>query len=32
VLPHEWRQVDFKAGTVRLEPATMKNKEGARSR
>jgi integrase len=28
VLPLEWRQVDFKAGTVRLEPGTTKNKEG----
>jgi integrase len=28
VLPLEWHQVDFKAGTVRLEPGTTKNKEG----
>jgi integrase len=28
VLPLEWRQVDFKAGEVRLEPGTTKNKEG----
>jgi len=28
VLPLQWRQVDFKAGTVRLEPGTTKNKEG----
>jgi integrase len=28
VLSLEWRQVDFKAGTVRLEPGTTKNKDG----
>jgi integrase len=28
VLPLQWRQVDFKAGTVRLEPDTTKNDEG----
>lgn len=28
VLPLEWRQVDFEAGTVRLEPGTTKNDEG----
>jgi integrase len=28
LLPLEWRQVDFKAGTVRLEPGTTKNDEG----
>ena len=28
VLPLEWHQVDFKAGTVRLEPGTTKNTEG----
>jgi integrase len=28
VLPLEWRQVDLKSGTVRLEPGTTKNKEG----
>lgn len=28
VLPLEWRQVDFDAGDVRLEPGTTKNKEG----
>jgi integrase len=28
LLPLQWRQVDFKAGTVRLEPGTTKNKEG----
>jgi integrase len=28
VLPLQWRQVDFKAGTVRLEPETTKNREG----
>lgn len=27
VLPLQWRQVDFDAGTVRLEPNTTKNKE-----
>jgi hypothetical protein len=27
-LPLQWRQVDFQAGTVRLEPGTTKNKEG----
>jgi integrase len=26
--PLQWRQVDFKAGTVRLEPGTTKNTEG----
>ena len=28
VLPLEWRQVDFDAGEVRLEPGTTKNKDG----
>jgi len=28
VLPLEWRQVDFAAGTVRLDPGTTKNREG----
>ncbi|MBI2152859.1 MAG: site-specific integrase [Candidatus Rokubacteria bacterium] len=28
ILPLQWRQVDFKAGTVRLEPETTKNREG----
>jgi integrase len=28
VLTLQWRQVDFKAGTVRLEPGTTKNREG----
>jgi integrase len=28
ILPLEWRQVDFGAGMVRLEPGTTKNKEG----
>ncbi|NOT26099.1 MAG: site-specific integrase [Acidobacteria bacterium] len=28
VLPMEWRQVDFKAGEVRLDPGTTKNREG----
>ena len=28
VLPLEWRQVDFDAGEVRLEPGTTKNKKG----
>ena len=28
VLPLQWRQVDFQAGIVRLEPGTTKNKEG----
>jgi integrase len=28
VLTLEWRQVDFKAGEVRLEPGTTKNKSG----
>jgi integrase len=28
VLPLQWRQVDFQAGTVRLEPGTTKNKDG----
>jgi integrase len=27
-LPLEWRQVDLKAGIMRLEPGTTKNKEG----
>jgi integrase len=27
-LPLQWRQVDFQAGTVRLEPGTTKNKDG----
>jgi integrase len=28
VLSLEWRQIDFQAGTVRLEPGTTKNDEG----
>lgn len=28
VLPLQWRQVDFEAGMVRLEPGTTKNDEG----
>lgn len=28
ILPLTWSQVDFEAGTVRLEPGTTKNKEG----
>ncbi|MFQ5830901.1 MAG: tyrosine-type recombinase/integrase [Candidatus Methylomirabilia bacterium] len=28
ILGLQWRQVDFKAGTVRLEPGTTKNDEG----
>ena len=28
VLPLQWRQIDFAAGTVRLEPNTTKNNEG----
>ena len=28
ILPLTWRQVDFQAGTVRLEPGTTKNNEG----
>jgi integrase len=28
VLPLEWRQVDFPAGEVRLEPGTTKNRDG----
>lgn len=28
VLPLQWSQVDFKAGTVRLDPGTTKNREG----
>jgi integrase len=28
IWPIEWRQVDFAAGTVRLEPGTTKNDEG----
>ena len=28
ILPLQWRQVDFKTGTVRLEPGTTKNREG----
>jgi integrase len=28
VLPLQWRQVDFNAGTARLEPGTTKNREG----
>lgn len=28
VLPLQWRQVDLKAGTVRLDPGTTKNKDG----
>ena len=28
LLPLQWRQVDFGAGTLRLEPGTTKNREG----
>lgn len=28
VLPLQWRQIDFKAGTVRLDPGTTKNDDG----
>jgi integrase len=28
ILTLQWRQVDFKAGVVRLEPDTTKNREG----
>ena len=28
ILPLEWRHVDLKAGTVRLDPGTTKNQEG----
>ncbi len=28
ILPLQWRQVDFEAGTARLEPGTTKNDEG----
>ena len=28
VLPLEWRQVDFKAGEIRLDPETTKNRDG----
>ena len=28
ILPLQWRQVDFDAGMVRLEPGTTKNKDG----
>ena len=28
LLPLQWRQVDFKAGPLRLEPGTTKNKDG----
>jgi integrase len=28
VLPLQWRQLDFTAGTVRLDPGTTKNEEG----
>jgi integrase len=28
ILPLEWRQVDFKSGTVRLDVGTTKNREG----
>jgi integrase len=28
VLPLQWRQVDLKAGEVRLDPGTTKNLEG----
>ncbi len=28
ILPLQWRQVDFRAGTVRLEPETTTNREG----
>jgi integrase len=32
LLPLQWRQVDFAAGTLRLEPGTTKNRGGARVR
>ena len=28
VLPLEWRQVDFEAGEIRLDPETTKNRDG----
>jgi integrase len=28
VLPLQWRQVDFAAGEVRLDPGTTKNRDG----
>lgn len=28
ILPLQWKQVDFRAGTIRLEPGTTKNDEG----
>ncbi len=28
ILPLTWREIDFRAGTVRLEPGTTKNREG----
>jgi integrase len=28
VLALQWRQIDFRAGTIRLEPGTTKNREG----
>ena len=28
ILPLTWKQIDFKVGTVRLEPGTTKNREG----
>ncbi len=28
ILPLQWRQVDFRTGTIRLEPGTTKNREG----
>ena len=28
ILPLQWRQVDFQAGIVTLDPGTTKNKEG----
>jgi integrase len=28
ILPLQWRQIDFQAGTVRLDPGTTKNMEG----
>ena len=28
MLPLEWRQIDFKAGEIRLDPETTKNRDG----
>jgi integrase len=28
IVPLQWKQIDFKRGTVRLEPGTTKNREG----